>query len=485
MRARHLIRLAGLLVIVVMTVGLTVWALSTPNDVYFSLPGLEGETSRAKIALVMAILGGVIAFIWWLLAWVFGLPGRLTKGVRQSKVNKARNALADGLIAAEGGDGAHAAKQAKRAAALTKIGTPDRKLALLLAARAAEANDDWIEAERAYGELSREKGAELAGLRGLAAAAVKRGDQHGAQAHARSAFLLKSKADWPFGSLFELQTKAADWMGAIETLIEGEKRGAIDTDAAKRRRAVLLTAEAMHQRRNDPALAERMATDAHKLSPGFPPAAWLLGRLQLAGGRAGKAVGTIENAWKARPHPALALLWSDLRPGENPAAHAKRIEQLAATNESHRESRILVGEAAIATGDWLKAAETLAPLLDEGATGRLCSLMEAVSKGRREQDDAARWGRLAATAAREPDWSDIDPDGQAFDYSDADWARMIYTYGDGETLIHPRYEGYGRELETLSRLALPAPNGEDKTDSRDTPDARPISPPAPDYVPKD
>ena len=122
---------------------------------------------------------------------------------------------------------------------------------------------------------------------------------------------------------------------------------------------------------------------------------------------------------------------------------------------------------------------------DEGATGRLCSLMEAVSKGRRESDDAARWGRLAATAAREPDWSDIDPDGQAFDYSDADWARMIYTYGDGETLIHPRYEGFGRELETLSRLALPAPDGEDTPRSGDMPDARPVNPPAPDYVPKD
>ena len=46
----------------------------------------------------------------------------------------------------------------------------------------------------------------------------------------------------------------------------------------------------------------------------------------------------------------------------------------------------------------------------------------------------------AATAPAEPDWSDLDPEGDAFDYTDQDWRRLIFTYGEKGELIHPRYE---------------------------------------------
>ena len=488
-----MIRKALLLALVIVAVGVALWAANAPKDVLVRLPGFEVETSRILLALLMLLLGAVIAWVWGLLASIFNLPGKVARSSRQSRINKARAALSDGLIAAEGGDAEEAAKQAKRAAALAKIGSPDRKLALLLSARAAETNDDWIEAEKTYAELSREKGAELAGLRGLAAAAVKRGDHMGAKAHASAAFQLKSKADWPFGSLFELQTKAADWMGAVDTLDAGLKRGAIDGASAARRRAVLLSAQAYRQRRNDPAEAEALAVEATKASAGFPPAALLAGRLQLAAGRAGKAQSVVEAAWRTRPHPALSLSWSDLKPGESADSHAARIDKLAQQNPDHRESRILKGEAAIATGDWMKAAEILTPLIEEGATGRLCTLMEAVARGRGDLEEANRWARLAASAAREPDWSDIDPDGRAFDFSDSDWARMIYTYGDGGVLIHPRYEGYGRELETMSRLALPPAESTSAPDTSEMEDVREVSrvgasahiaPPV-DYAPDD
>ncbi len=471
-----MLRIAGLLAIIIVTIGLAFWAASSPKDVQIAFSSAEYEISSVSLAIIVGILGAVMALIWGILAWMFNLPGQLSRNVKQSKVSKARTALADGLIAAEGGDAEQASKQARRAASLAQVGTSDRKLALLLAARAAETNGDWIEAEKAYAELSREKGAELAGLRGLAAAAVQRGDHHGAQAHARSAFLLKSKADWPFGSLFELQTKGADWRGAADTLQDGAKRGIVDGAVAARRRAVLLTAEAFRQRRNDPAEAENLASEAAKLSAGFPPAALLAARLQLAAGKSGRAQSTIEAGWRVRPHPALSLLWSDLKPAESVPAQAQRMVKLAELNPEHRESRILVGEAAIARGDWTLAEETFAPILEEGATGRLCSLMEAVARGRANSEEARRWSRLAASAAREPDWSDIDPDGRAFDYSDADWARLVYTYGDGGTMIHPRYEGYGRELETLSRLALPAPKPDASNETPKTTSPAPTEP---------
>ena len=458
----RILRIAVFVLLILAVVIATMWAMAGPQDVLIKFPDFEIDFSVRKILfglLLVSCLGGVAL---WLIVYVLNLPGKVLKSGRDTRVNKAREALSDGLIAAEGGDAEQAARQAKRAASLSKVGSPDRKLALLLSARAAEAKGDWIEAEKTYAELSREKGAELAGLRGLAAAAVKRGDVSGAKAHAEAAFRLKSKADWPFGSLFELQTKASDWLGAVETLNDGLKRNAIEPVSAARRKAVLLTAEGYRLRRSDPARSENLGVEAAKSSAGFPPATLLAGRLQLAAGRSNKAKQLIEAAWRARPHPALSLLWSDLVQEETPTAHAARITKLADQNPEHRESRILLGEASIATGDWVKAAQILTPIIEEDATGRLCTLMEAVARGRGDADEATRWARLATSAAREPDWSDIDPDGRAFDYSDADWARMVYTYGDGGILIHPRYEGYGQELETLSRIALPAPEPQNK-----------------------
>lgn len=471
-----MLRVALLVLVALASVGAALWAVQSPNDIRFQGPGFEGETSRAAIVLGLLLVGAVIAIAWGVLAWTVGLPGRITRGSRTARMTKARTALADGLIAAEGGDAIAAAKHAKRAAVLSEGDAGGRKLSLLLAARAAEANGDWTSAERAYAQLSREKGAELAGYRGLAAAAVKRGDRTGALAHAKAALDLKGKADWPFGSLFELQTAAADWDGAIETLAEGEKRGRIAVDAARRRRAVLLTAEATRLRRNDPESASEHANRAAKLAPGLPAASALSARIHLAAGRTGKAGGAIEAAWRARPHPALSLIWSDLKPSESANAHADRIRHLASLNPPHRESRILIGEAAIAAGDWREAAEALKPIVEDGATSRLCTLMEAIARGRGSTEDANRWARLAVSAPREPDWSDIDPDGRAFDYSDADWARLVYAYGDGAQLIHPRYESYGRELAATTRIALPAPGAAPP----DTPSA-----PVADYVAKD
>jgi len=46
----------------------------------------------------------------------------------------------------------------------------------------------------------------------------------------------------------------------------------------------------------------------------------------------------------------------------------------------------------------------------------------------------------AATAPAEADWSDLDPEGEAFDYMDQDWRRLVFSFGEKGELIHPRYE---------------------------------------------
>ena len=46
----------------------------------------------------------------------------------------------------------------------------------------------------------------------------------------------------------------------------------------------------------------------------------------------------------------------------------------------------------------------------------------------------------AATAPREADWSDLDPEGDSFDYAPQDWRRLVFSFGDTGELIHPRFD---------------------------------------------
>lgn len=492
-------RFTGLIVIVLFAMGVVLWAVQAPDEISFQGPGFEGSTSRAALALVAVLIGAVMAVAWWLLGWVWDLPGRISRTAKKLRGKRARESIAEGLLAAEGGDAAAAARAAGRVLEVSDDGIGSRKLAMLLKARAHEANENWLEAERAYSDLAREKGGELAGLRGLAAAAVKRGDHRTAILHAQSAAAIKSQAAWPFLSMLELQTKSADWKGALETIAEGEKRAILTSDALRRRRAVLLTAEAAKQRATNAGEAERLALEALKMAPGFPPAALIAARLALSAGRATKAQSVLESAWRNRPHPALTIVWGDLKPNEDQRARARRLRTLAECNPDHRESRILIGEAAIAEGDWPSAYEALLPLVNESPTARLCTLMEAVARGRGDAEDAHRWAHQAAAAAREPDWSDLEPDGRAFNYTDEEWSRLVYTFGDAAQLIHPRYESFGRELEAMARVALPPPS-EDPPKARKKAQAksaaqlpseetdsvlRTYKPPAPDYAPED
>ena len=67
-----------------------------------------------------------------------------------------------------------------------------------------------------------------------------------------------------------------------------------------------------------------------------------------------------------------------------------------------------------------------------------------MARGRGDENGARTWLAQAAAAPREADWSDLDPEGPAFLYDDSDWARLVYAFGDGGQLIHPRMERGGR-----------------------------------------
>lgn len=454
------------------------WLWTLEGSVAISVPGTTTTLPLGLAILVGVLIAGLVAVVWWVLAGLVTMPWTLGRARRSGQIKKANRALAEGLLAAEAGDARAALRLARRA---EKYGEDDR-LKLLLEARAAEASDDWSEAERAWGQLMRLPGGQLAGLRGAASAAIERGDSTVAETRARQALDLKSGAEWPFNSLFDLQVSQGRWQAALETLQLGEKRKLIAGDPLRRRRAVLLTAHASGMGAHERAVAQKALADAIRAAPEFPPAAWHGARHLLIDGKIKAAQGVIELAWKARPHPALAQLARRLDPDHKTAADIARLEALIAANPGHRESRILKAELAMDSGEHVDAVRELALLIEEKPTARLAMLMDRALKGYGDTNEAERWARLAVTAAREADWSDIDPRGGAFDFDEKDWARLVYAFGDTGELVHPRHEAFSRELEVGRTLALPAPGRETTPDAPkpQAPAAQPL-----DYVAED
>lgn len=447
-----------ILLIVIASIAV-LWASRLPGGIAVDLGNgtiMQFELVWALLALLL--LGALIALIWSMMIGLIRFPTRFSKTRKAGKVRDANRALADGLLAAEAGDAQLAKKLSKKAAQYAD----DDRLKLLLEARSAEVSDDWSGAERAWGQLARLPGGQLAGLRGAASAASARGDTLSAESRTREALELKSGADWPFNTLFDSQVAAGNWSEALATLAIGEKRGQIKGDSLRRRRAVLYCARAAALQHTERKEAQRLLAEAIRAAPGFPAAAWHGARQLMIDGKVKAAQGVLELGWKARPHPALAQLSARLDPDQNAKATKTRLTALIAAQPDHRESRILKAEIAMTEKDWLGAVKALALLVEENPTSRLCLLLEKALRGYGDESEAGRWGRMAVTASREPEWADLDPRGNAFEYSTRDWARLVYAFGDAGNLVHPRYEGSERELEAGRPLALPAPAAQEK-----------------------
>ncbi len=450
-----MIRILVILLLVVAAAAGALFLNTLPGGVTFDLFGYEGRLNLAASVVALLLLGGIAAFVWGAFTGLWRLPGRFGKSRRAAKVKKANMALTDGLLAAEAGDVEVANRLAKKAAAFAE----DDRLKALLEARAAESAGDWVGAERAWAQLARLPGGQLAGLRGTATAAMERGDAASAEASARAALELKSGADWPFNSLFDLQVARGDWQKALETLALGEKRKLIEGDSLRRRRAVLNTAYATSLPNGERASAQKALAAAISAAPGFPPAAWHGARQLLLDKKEKAALGVIELGWKARPHPALAQMVRQMSVGGDREVLRGRLQRLIEANPDHYESKVLSAELAMQKQDWVSAVKTLALLVEAAPTGRLCLLMERALKGYGDPKEAARWARMAVTASREGDWSDLEPKGGAFGYAPADWARLVYRFGDAGQLVHPRHETFARELDVArATAALPSPD---------------------------
>ena len=389
------------------------------------------------VAGVCATLG--LVGLWSLFLWLWRLPRRVKSGVGLRRRNQALDAMEEALLAGAEGDVKKARKKSEIARKL--IGSTE--LGRVISALSAEASGDRDVAVEHYKAMLESDKTRATGQRGLAQNMLATGDLPGAIEQCREAYSTNPEARWAFDTLFKAEVANHQWLDAENSLDMGEQRKHVEKNIARRRRAVLNTAEAdrLHDE-GDYASALELAVKAHKFAPEFAPATALAAKLYKIQGDPKAATKLIEKSWSQAAHPALSISFLDTLEDSDDKTRDRRLAALVKQAPDHRETKIILAENHLRREDAVKAWAILSPLLrgNEAPSSRLCVLAAQTEERLNNPTDARLWLQRAAIAPREADWSDLDPSGESFDYTPQDWRRLVFSFGDTGELIHPRFD---------------------------------------------
>ena len=312
------------------------------------------------------------------------------------------DALSSGIIAIGAGDRTLAARYAGQA----RKALPHEPLTHLLRAQCAQLAGDRATSRRIFEAMLASPDTEQLGLRGLFLEAQREREQEAARQFAERALKLNPKLDWPIEALFDLQCRAGDWPGALDTLAVGRRQGTIDKTVANRRRAVLLTAQAQAAEDTAADKALELAQEAHRLAPDLVPAAAIAGRILASQGNTPRAARVLLKTWRLSPHPDLAAAYAYARPGDSPRDRLNRVRHLARLTPHDSEGPIALAITAIEAREWDEARKALEPLLEERLTQRIATLMARIEGEQHGHAGRVReWLARAVNAPRDPAWT--------------------------------------------------------------------------------
>ncbi|MFG1300476.1 heme biosynthesis HemY N-terminal domain-containing protein [Xanthobacter sp. V3C-3] len=388
-----------LLLLVAIAFGVS-WLADRPGEVNVVWEGVAYGTTVPVALAIIAVVTGVLLLLWRLLSVLVRSPALIARFSRRRRREKGWNAVTRGLLAVGIGDNASVRQARMEAARLL----PNEPLTHLLTAQAAQLDGKHEVAVAAFRAMVDDPKTRLLGLRGLHMEARKAGDKLAAYAIAEEAAAAAPTLGWAADAVIEARCAGGDYSGARAVLEKQMALKGIDKAQYRRRKAVLLAAEAIALEQTDPPVAREKAVEAVRLAPTLVPAAACAGRLLGAAGELRKAAKIVETAFAANPHPELADVEAHLRPGDAAQDRLKRIRTLVNRAPGHRESAIALAHAAIDAHEFRQARLVLEPLLADPSQ-RVCLLMaelEAVEHA--DIGKAREWTARAVRANRDPAW---------------------------------------------------------------------------------
>jgi HemY protein len=376
------------------------WFADRPGQVVLTWQGWQITTSLMVAAVAFFALFALTLFVWSVLRFFLRSPQRVAHYFEERRQLRGWRAISRGLIAVGTGN-AQLAQQSSTEAKKLLAAEP---LALLLSAQAAQLSGDSKSAESDFRTMLGHDETKLLGLHGLFVEAQRRNDPVAALGFADEAAKADPALAWAGDAVLEFRCRGGDWPGALEALQRQIDAKAIGKPFGKRRRAVLLTAQALAQEERDAARARELAAEAVKLAPDLVPAIALSARLEAQAGSLRRASKLIERAFAKSPHPELAEAYADLRLGDGARERLDRMKYLAQKAPGEPESIMAAARAAIDASDFKFARDVLTPLLGQ-PTQRVCLLMAEIESAEHGDHGKAReWTARAVRAKRDPAW---------------------------------------------------------------------------------
>ncbi len=378
------------------------WFADRPGEVVMQWQGNQYETSLMVVLALLVALVAAIMILWWLARTVLDSPRIMRRFFRARKRDRGYQALSKGLIAANSGDALNARRYTKES--LKLLGNDP--LVGLLDAQSALLEGKRDEARGRFEAMLDDDRTRLVGLRGLYLEAERQGAGEAARHYARQAHETAPSLNWAGAAKLRYSAMDGDWEGALATLEANRAAGLVEKDAAKRQRAVLLTALAMSVEPADPVRAAKLAREAHKLQPELVPAAIIGAKALARNSDIGRAAGMLETVWKKQPHPEIGQSYIHLRMGDSPSDRLKRAKKLAAMKENNPEGSYLIAEAAIEAKDWKLARAAMVPILNSAPSERACLIMADIEEGQSGDQGRMRdWLSRAVRAPKDAAWT--------------------------------------------------------------------------------
>ncbi|PHQ69203.1 MAG: heme biosynthesis protein HemY [Sneathiella sp.] len=398
-----MIRAVFIFIVIVLLAFGAVWLADYPGNVRLTWGGYIVETSIVVVAALALVFAILVAFAYRFWVWLKRGPGRIGEVFSARRREKGLEALSSGMVAIAAGDAVEARRQAVEAEKHL-AGEP---MTLLLAAQAAELNEDDRAARIYYDRMIERGDTEFLGLRGLINRARKDGDIERARALAARADELRPGTDWVLKELYELALKARDWNKADQTLSRMARGKAGKGEAVKRARAVISYERALvclDAGKDTDALSLVMI--AHDLAPYFVPAAVLAVKLTAELESPRKLQKLIADCWKQAPHRALAEVIRLSNSGEQSPDWFRRAEETVAPhNRDHVETHLMLAQAALASSDWGPARNHLMKAGgDQPSASIYYMLAELEEKANADAIAAREWILKSAAAPQDPLW---------------------------------------------------------------------------------
>lgn len=374
------------------------------GEVVIQLAGYTLETGLAGLSGAVAALVMLVLALVWLGHFIWHIPHKMAAVRQTQKRAEGEAAMADALMALARGDAA----AAETATALARQKLPQQALPMLMSAQAALLDGKPDMAEENYRTMLGPKANEaqlILGLEGLYYLAQARGDHDAAGAHALRVLETHPKTLWALDGLMALAVRIGDF-DAAEDWLRRWSRAGVRRVAVKRRRAVLLLAQAQSlMAADDPAeqaVALQKAEQAARLDNSLVTAIALTARLQAAHGQLAKARRLLRQAWARAPHRDLADAWLACSHDQPAASLMRAAAHLWGKQKDHEESLILRARIALHTQRFVFARTLLQPLAEsDNASRQIFALLAEAAAG--EGDEAAQHKYQAAARNAPPE----------------------------------------------------------------------------------